>query len=498
MAVLEVRGRPCGLEPLKKNSNKQKAMKKSKKANLFVTTLSLSTALALTASSVLQLSARAFQNPGSRSGETANPVEAIALQSVINVSPGQGTITAALARATSGTVIQLAPGTYGAGETFPLELKPGVVLKGNESQKGQGVVINGGGRHTSRTFARQNVAIVAADNSQIVGVTVTNPNIRGTGIWVEDVRASIKNSTFVNNAREGVFVAGSAAPQIENNQFTNNQGNGVSVAGQASGEIRGNLFEQTGYGVAVGGTAAPTIANNQIRNNRSGVVATQEASPMLQGNQIQNNRDYGVVSMNEARPNIASSNSFGGNGRQDTLLVGGASQTASAPSPAPTISGSSGATFSCVLMDSNYATVAQRGSATMPQPMIMWTRTVGSITPVQRCQTVTQRLNNIVADNGGSMNNLVFMVGNLNRQKVVCLTDDAAAGCNNANQLFTLSAENASNAQEVLKSLITFTVVGSAAPVFESSDDEDEGSVQVPLSDLDAKLQPDEGLWFAQ
>ncbi|NER39684.1 MAG: DUF1565 domain-containing protein [Oscillatoria sp. SIO1A7] len=488
---------------------------------VLVTTLGVSAAMALTVSAMAPFKAQALQvqerEQSQNSGERGN---AIALQqNILEVNPSRGnfrTITEALAQAGPGTIVQLAPGSYGAGETFPLKLKPGVTLKGNDNQQGQGVVISGGGRHSSRTFARQNVTIVAGDRSQIVGVTVTNPETRGTGIWVEDVSTTISNSTFANSAREGIFVTGSGSAQIENNKFVNNRANGISIVSRATGQIQGNLFEQTGFGISVGGSAAPVIANNQIRRNKSGVVATDQSRPVLQGNSIQNNRDYGVVGLSEARPSVATSNTFGGNGRQDTLLVNGnsagsstAARPAPAPAPAPSpnpgrvstaspASASSGATFSCLQTDNDYATVAQRGKATLPQPMIVWTRTAGQYTPQQRCNTVTRRLNSLVANNDGSLQGLLFTVGALNNERVVCLTEDISSGCNSSNILFTLSANNASNAEEVLQSLIAFTVVGSGDSVFESADDDEPEQPYVDLGELDRKLQPELGLWFAQ
>jgi hypothetical protein len=97
------------------------------------------------------------------------------------------TVTFAIAQAQPGSVIQLAPGTYSAtsGEVFPFILKPGMTIVGNESNKGQDVLINGGGRIISPSFAGQNVAILAAQDSQIRGVTVTNLLGRGTGLWIE-------------------------------------------------------------------------------------------------------------------------------------------------------------------------------------------------------------------------------------------------------------------------------------------------------------------------
>jgi parallel beta-helix repeat protein len=225
------------------------------------------------------------------------------------------TITFALLRSQSNTVIKLAPGSYtkDTGETFPLMLKPGVILLGNESTKGQGTVIIGGGYYTSRTFARQDVTILAENNTTITGVTVTNPNQRGTAVWVESTNPTIKNNTFTNSVREGVFVTGTGNPKIENNIFFKNGGNGVSVVRSAQGEIRNNTFENTGFGLAIGGESKPLVEGNQIIQNQDGLFISESAQPILRRNAIQNNKRDGIVATINALPNLGTNDSPGGN-----------------------------------------------------------------------------------------------------------------------------------------------------------------------------------------
>ncbi len=225
------------------------------------------------------------------------------------------TITFALRQAQPGTVIQLAPGTYSAetGEKFPLRIKEGVTLRGDEAGKGQATLITGSGRYTSRTFARQNITILARKNSTISGVTVTNPASRGTGIWVESTNPKIINSTFTNNLREGVFVTGTGNPTIAGNIFIQNKGNGVSVARNAKGEIRGNLFQNTGFGLAIGGKSTPLIVENQILQNVDGLFISNSAQPILRKNVIQNNTRDGIVVITTANPNLGTQEEPGGN-----------------------------------------------------------------------------------------------------------------------------------------------------------------------------------------
>ncbi|HYW19580.1 MAG TPA: DUF1565 domain-containing protein [Nodularia sp. (in: cyanobacteria)] len=225
------------------------------------------------------------------------------------------TISFALREAQPGTIIQLAPGTYNSesGEQFPLLLKPGVTLRGDESNKGQAVFITGGGFYTSRTFARQDITILATENTTVAGLTVTNPNQRGTAVWVESSNPTIKNSTLTNSSRDGIFVTGTANPKIENNLFVQNQGNGISIARTAQGEIRNNLFQDTGFGLAIGGNSTPLIEGNQIIQNKDGLFISESAKPILRKNVIQNNKRDGIVATVNAQPDLGTNENPGGN-----------------------------------------------------------------------------------------------------------------------------------------------------------------------------------------
>ncbi len=272
----------------------------------------------------------------------SKPTQAPIQQTVLYVNPQTGndsssagtseitpyrTISYALGRAPAGTTIQLASGGY-TSEAFPLVLKAGVILKGNESQQGQGVEIIGGDFHLSRTFARQNITIIAQENAEILGVTVTNPNSRGTGIWIESGQPIIHNNTFIKSKREGIFITGNAAPRIENNRFANNDANGISVAKEAGGEIRNNIFDNTGFGITIGGTSKPIVSDNQIRGNRNGIVLTDSAHPQLISNSIEDNQDYGLVILGLSEPSL-DRNTFKNNHKQDQFRVSPLLQQAS-------------------------------------------------------------------------------------------------------------------------------------------------------------------------
>jgi parallel beta-helix repeat protein len=188
-----------------------------------------------------------------------------------------------------------------------------VTLQGNESNKGEGILISGGGYYTSRTFARQDITLLANNSTIITGLTFTNPNSRGTAVWVESSNPVIKNSTFINSVREGIFVTGTGNPQIENNVFLKNKGNGISVTKSAQGVIRGNLFQDTGFGVAIGGSSTPLLESNNITQNTDGLFISETAKPILRKNSIRGNKRDGIVATISAVPDLGTSENPGGN-----------------------------------------------------------------------------------------------------------------------------------------------------------------------------------------
>jgi parallel beta-helix repeat protein len=225
------------------------------------------------------------------------------------------TITYALQQAQPGTIIQLASGSYTTanGEVFPLMMKPGVTLRGDEASKGQTTTIIGGGQVNTISLGRQNITIFAAQDSVIRGVNVTNPLSRGTGIWVESTNPTIANCTFANSEREGIMVTGTGNPLVEGSIFLKNAGNGISIARAATGTVRNSLFQDTGFGLAIGGTSKPRIEGNQIVSNRSGFYINEQAQPVLRGNTIRNNVETGLVVTMTAKPNLGTTADNGNN-----------------------------------------------------------------------------------------------------------------------------------------------------------------------------------------
>ncbi|MEG4114321.1 MULTISPECIES: DUF1565 domain-containing protein [unclassified Microcoleus] len=225
------------------------------------------------------------------------------------------TIARAIARAASGSTIELAPGIYSAasGEKFPLEIPSGVKVIGNEANKGRGILIQGSGKFVSPTAAEQNITILLATTSELRGVTVTNLDSRGTGVWIESTSPTVANCTFTLCKGEGVFAAGTANPAILDNIFVENSSAGVIVAGTAKGAIRRNIFQKTGFGISLQAQSAPLIVDNQILENRSGIVLAGESQPMLRKNRIEKNTEDGLTAVGKSLPDIGTAQDLGGN-----------------------------------------------------------------------------------------------------------------------------------------------------------------------------------------
>ncbi|WP_442949408.1 DUF1565 domain-containing protein [Nostoc sp.] len=229
------------------------------------------------------------------------------------------TITQALRLAKANTIIMLSTGTYSAetGEIFPLMLKPGVSIQGNPSNQGKDIILQGGGDYLSRSFAGQNVTIVGANQALLTGVTVTNPNRRGYGLWIESSNPVIAENTFIGSTQDGISVSGNAAPTISKNYFDRNGANGITIAGNSSPQVKENVFHQTGYGINIAQNAAPIIIGNQIQHNRSGIVVQANAHPILRNNSIRDNKEDGLVAIAQAMPDLGNASELGGNAFQN-------------------------------------------------------------------------------------------------------------------------------------------------------------------------------------
>ncbi len=173
-----------------------------------------------------------------------NPITGDDINGNGNLDSPFKTIAKALQVAQPNTVIVLTPGIYSSqtDETFPLILPDGVTLQGNPRTRGENIIIQGGGMFESPTASEQNITILAANSATVTGVTITNPNPQGYGLWIESSSPVVVDNTFTENTSAGIVVKGNSAPTIRSNYFYNNGGDGILVAGTLQADVRENVF----------------------------------------------------------------------------------------------------------------------------------------------------------------------------------------------------------------------------------------------------------------
>jgi hypothetical protein len=243
-----------------------------------------------------------------------NPVSGNDAHSGSQLNPYKS-LSCALRETTIPTIIHLAPGTYSTatGEEFPIVIPAGVMVVGNEVAKGKGIVISGSGEYQSPSFGVQNVTFLLLNDTQLRGLTVTNPTSKGTGVWIESTSATLSNNTLINCGREGVFVCGIAKPSILDNLLVRNGASGLVIAGNSKGELLRNVVHKNTLGIAISDFAAPMIANNKLLENRIAIAISRDAQPFLRNNFVTKSTQCGLLINGNATADLGSIQDPAGN-----------------------------------------------------------------------------------------------------------------------------------------------------------------------------------------
>lgn len=225
------------------------------------------------------------------------------------------TLTHALSVVNANSIIKLAPGSYtsNSGEIFPIQLKSSVTVQGEPSDRGQRVLIQGSGLFLSKTSARQQITVLGADRAGLLGVTVSNLDPQGYGLWIESSSPVVSDNTFTSNGHDGVSIVGNSAPILKNNYFYNNGANGITIYGTSRPEIQENIFEKTGFGINITQNSAPRITGNRITGNKDGIVVQGNAAPIFRSNVIDSNDRDGLVAISTSRPDLGTQSDQGNN-----------------------------------------------------------------------------------------------------------------------------------------------------------------------------------------
>ena len=176
---------------------------------------------------------------------------------VIEVSPGESALQAALDAAPAGAVVRLAPGVYPGQftieRTLTLEGAPGAILDGG-----------GAGR----------VLSVAAPDVTVRGLTVRN-----SGTSLAETDAGI----YLDKPARGALIEGN---RLENNLF------GIYLHGARNALVRGNevignrslRMSERGNGIHLWAARGSVVEGNTVRYGRDGIFVTTSRKNAFRGN----------------------------------------------------------------------------------------------------------------------------------------------------------------------------------------------------------------------
>ena len=138
--------------------------------------------------------------------------------------------------------------------------------------------------------------------------------------------------------------------------------------------------------------------------------------------------------------------------------------------------------FQCVPLGTNFfITLAKKAEKTAA--LFLWSgdNFGEKLPPQEACNTLSQRMNDVVKQQGGSLNSLLLTMGRVNRETVMCFVRNYESGCNANNKLFSLTPEDAKRYARqphgFLEKLTGISVQGSDPPVLQLAGN--------PINDID-------------
>ncbi len=205
----------------------------------------------------------------------------------LHVTPGAGALQTAIAGASPGDVLLLAPGVYPG----PVTLDRPLTLDGQGA-----AVIDGGGTGT--------VITITGNGSVLRGLTV-----RASGRSHETLDAAVK------------LVRGATGNLIEGNQLTDNL-HGVDVHGAVDTVVRGNTITgrqdqrmtARGNGIYVWNAPGTIIEGNTVRYGRDGIFANASKQNIFRNNTFRDLRfavHYMYTHRSEVSGNVSIGNHLG-------------------------------------------------------------------------------------------------------------------------------------------------------------------------------------------
>jgi hypothetical protein len=181
------------------------------------------------------------------------------------------TLREALRRSEPGTVIELAAGRYVAanGEQFPIQIPPQRRVVG--PIRGS-ALLQGSGALSHPVLGVVEVTCVAADQAQLDNLTLTNPEPRGIGLWIDQGRPIVQTVQCTGCDRYGLVILDEAIPTILATQLLNNGEAGLALFRRGKGALVRLQCRQNQVGIALFDQAAPLIQNCDISQNQTGIT----------------------------------------------------------------------------------------------------------------------------------------------------------------------------------------------------------------------------------
>jgi len=200
-------------------------------------------------------------------GAVANPVK---------------TLTKGLTLPQAGDTVFVAPGVYDTanGETFPITVPSGVIVIGDETNRG------GGGTPTRIGTAGANLAqvVVLKDNSTFAGFTVTGALGATPVVKLGGANVTVRGNTISAAGSFGLEVSGGSGYRALMNTMTGNSIGFLARNTVTSGKVENSTMTGNAFGIDfeigggdAGGGASGSVGNNTLSCNTSTDFWTNQA-----------------------------------------------------------------------------------------------------------------------------------------------------------------------------------------------------------------------------
>ena len=260
------------------------------------------------------------------------------------------TITHAMTVATtSGSTVQVAPGQYDAVnnlETFPITVPAGVLLIGDETNKGNGSTatsIIGKGPEPAG-FTAVTVTVLPGAGSTVAGFFITSDanSADHDTLLLNGSTVTLRNNTVTGATLRGVDIDVSTNHVITGNRIVNNGGSGLAfIKGGVGSKVQSNVITGNAFGVEydvaggdLGGGSAGSTGGNVISCNLSLDLVTL-APTAITINAANNLWDHTTPSFGCTFAGEDTCDFNAGTATAATIITTGSAQTISPNAPCP-------------------------------------------------------------------------------------------------------------------------------------------------------------------